>query len=153
MFKRIKFFLSTLLFSGLRSPPFIKCGQLRHCEHIFNLSKENHFFEHFDVHKRACHAFKMTKDKWSPTPGLVISDKATQVQCPPGRTCLSTPPGLVQCICIPACPQHWNPVRKNLFCDSKSMATAAGVWEWWNLLRQPLSSPPSGLQAGKTYHS
>lgn len=37
-------------------------------------------------------------------------DNCASVSCPPGRTCLATPPGLVQCICTPSCPQHWNPV-------------------------------------------
>jgi len=42
-----------------------------------------------------------------PSPSV---DNCASVTCPPGRTCLSTPPGLVQCICTSSCPQHWNPV-------------------------------------------
>jgi len=42
-----------------------------------------------------------------PSPSV---DNCASVTCPPGRACLSTPPGLVQCVCLPACPKHWSPV-------------------------------------------
>ena len=28
-----------------------------------------------------------------------------------GRQCLESPPGLVQCVCAPSCPDHWKPVN------------------------------------------
>jgi len=34
----------------------------------------------------------------------------TGVTCRPGRSCLSSSPGLVQCVCSPSCPDHWKPV-------------------------------------------
>jgi len=37
-------------------------------------------------------------------------EDCSTVRCRPGRQCLESPPGLVQCVCAPSCPDHWKPV-------------------------------------------
>jgi len=37
-------------------------------------------------------------------------EDCSTVRCRPGRQCLESPPGLVQCVCTPSCPDHWKPV-------------------------------------------
>ena len=43
----------------------------------------------------------------------IISSQSSS-SCPSllstGRQCLESPPGLVQCVCAPSCPDHWKPV-------------------------------------------
>ena len=63
-------------------------------------------------------------------PGDLKCDKYDKVSCPPGRTCLATPPGLVQCICTPSCPQHWNPV---IFCPHIDVWTYDSPFRCFNL--------------------
>jgi len=37
-------------------------------------------------------------------------EDCSTVRCRPGRQCLESPPGLVQCVCAASCPDHWKPV-------------------------------------------